>query len=202
MATWPRLRFSRQRARPGSTRPRSSAKPSSSTSRCRARSTTRTFRWGLGRDLAVKTVDAAQAYLMRERPNLMFVHLADADFAGHIFGWMSRPYGWAVQSVDYEIGELLRSADRACRDGDAGRTPLHRRSVAPPISVNSSVRARRRWHCLPLALRRLSGQVAWRRIGSFCSRSRRTSGRILQRSAEPCKGSARTSLRAALLRVP
>ncbi len=73
---------------------------------------------GLGRDLAVKTVDAVQAYLMRERPNLMFVHLADADFAGHIFGWMSRPYGWAVQSVDYEIGELLRSADRAFgRDG-------------------------------------------------------------------------------------
>src|SRR5690606_14190633 len=51
------------------------------------------FPRGLGRDLAVKTVDAAEAYLMRARPNLMFVHLADPDFAGHVFGWMSWAYG-------------------------------------------------------------------------------------------------------------
>ncbi len=70
-------------------------------------------RGGLGRALASKTVDAVQAYLMGERPNLMFVHLADADFAGHVFGWMSRPYGWAVRSVDYEISHLIEFADRA-----------------------------------------------------------------------------------------
>jgi arylsulfatase A-like enzyme len=76
------------------------------------------FPRGLGRDLASKTMDAVQAYLMDARPNLMFVHLADADFAGHIFGWMSRPYGWAVGAVDREIGELLRSADRAFGAGN------------------------------------------------------------------------------------
>ena len=71
------------------------------------------FPGGLGRDLAVRTVGAAQAYLARERPNLMFVHLADADIAGHVFGWMSWPYGRAVQAADYQIGKLLESADRA-----------------------------------------------------------------------------------------
>jgi predicted AlkP superfamily pyrophosphatase or phosphodiesterase len=76
------------------------------------------FPRGLGKDLASKTMDAVQAYLMRERPNLMFVHLADADYAGHTLGWMSRPYGWAVQAVDREIGELLLSADRAFGAGN------------------------------------------------------------------------------------
>jgi len=76
------------------------------------------FPRGLGMDLASKTMDAVQAYLMRARPNLMFVHLADADYAGHIAGWMSWPYGRAVQAVDREIGELLRSADRAFGAGN------------------------------------------------------------------------------------
>ena len=67
----------------------------------------------IGKELATRTVDAAQAYLARHRPHLMFVHLADADLAGHTFGWMSRPYGWAVGSVDHEIGALLETADRA-----------------------------------------------------------------------------------------
>jgi predicted AlkP superfamily pyrophosphatase or phosphodiesterase len=71
------------------------------------------FPRGLGKDLASKTVDAVQAYLMRARPNLTFIHLADADYAGHVFGWMSWPYGRAVQAVDREIAEVLRSADRA-----------------------------------------------------------------------------------------
>jgi predicted AlkP superfamily pyrophosphatase or phosphodiesterase len=72
----------------------------------------------LGKDLASKTVDAVQAYLGRARPNLMFVHLADADYAGHLFGWMSWPYGRAVEAVDREIGELIRSADHAFGTGN------------------------------------------------------------------------------------
>ena len=48
----------------------------------------------------------------------MFVHLADPDFAGHAFGWMSGAYGWAVGSADHQIGELLEAADRAFGPGE------------------------------------------------------------------------------------
>lgn len=72
----------------------------------------------VGIELASRTVDRAQSYLARHRPHLMFVHLADADVAGHAFGWMSRAYGWAVGAADHEIGALLRSADRAFGPGN------------------------------------------------------------------------------------
>lgn len=65
------------------------------------------------KDLAAKTTDAVEAYLMKERPNLLFVHLGDPDFAGHALGWMSWGYGRAVQAADREIGAILASADRA-----------------------------------------------------------------------------------------
>jgi arylsulfatase A-like enzyme len=76
------------------------------------------FPRGFGPDLAHRTVDAAQAYLMDERPNLMFVHLADTDLAGHVLGWMGWAYGRAVDAVDREIGALIESADRAFGPGN------------------------------------------------------------------------------------
>ena len=50
-------------------------------------------------------------YLARERPNLLFVHLVEADFAGHLFGWMGRSYQQAVREADGAVGALLRHAD-------------------------------------------------------------------------------------------
>lgn len=67
---------------------------------------------------AERTVSDAGSYLDEHRPNLLFVHLGDADFAGHVAGWMSRPYGWAVQEVDEELTRLVESADRAFGPGE------------------------------------------------------------------------------------
>jgi predicted AlkP superfamily pyrophosphatase or phosphodiesterase len=50
-------------------------------------------------------------YLQRTRPNLLFVHFIEADFAGHLFGWMGRLYGQAVRDADAAVAALLAHAD-------------------------------------------------------------------------------------------
>jgi predicted AlkP superfamily pyrophosphatase or phosphodiesterase len=58
-----------------------------------------------------KTVEAVRAHLSSANPNLMFVHLADADFAGHNFGWMGHTYGMAVRQSDAAVAQILDAAD-------------------------------------------------------------------------------------------
>ena len=65
-------------------------------------------RWSSGR-----TVADVRAYLLSERPNLVFVHLGDPDRAGHSDGWMSEPYGFAVRHADAGVAELMEAADEA-----------------------------------------------------------------------------------------
>jgi hypothetical protein len=65
-------------------------------------------RWPSKRTMA----DVAQ-YLPAARPNLLFVHLADVDAAGHRSGWMTPEYGRAVLTADAAINELISLADRA-----------------------------------------------------------------------------------------
>ena len=60
---------------------------------------------------AGKTVDLVKAHLDRATPNLVFVHLADADFVGHSFGWMGWMYGMAVRNADAAIADVLKVAD-------------------------------------------------------------------------------------------
>jgi len=60
---------------------------------------------------ARKTVDQMSEYLENEKPNLLFVHLADADFAGHNFGWMGWVYGMAVRETDLAVAKVLDIAD-------------------------------------------------------------------------------------------
>lgn len=68
--------------------------------------------------LATRTVPDAIAYLQHRRPNLMFVHLGEPDFAGHTAGWMSRIYGWAVRRADAGVGALLEAADEVYGRGN------------------------------------------------------------------------------------
>ncbi len=68
---------------------------------------------GNGKWDAEQTVANVEAYLERERPNLMFVHFGEPDYAGHKFSWMSWFYGRAVRKADRAVGEVLRAADRA-----------------------------------------------------------------------------------------
>jgi arylsulfatase A-like enzyme len=66
---------------------------------------------------AVRTVTDIETYLASHAPNLLFVHLADADAAGHKYGWMSDRYGKAVGQADAAIGRIVAAADRAYGPG-------------------------------------------------------------------------------------
>jgi predicted AlkP superfamily pyrophosphatase or phosphodiesterase len=77
----------------------------------------------------------AEAMLRGRRPNLTFVHLADPDLAGHVYGWMSLPYRMAVRRADGAVGRIVRTARRAFGDdvvvivtadhGGSGRSHSH-----------------------------------------------------------------------------
>ena len=58
-----------------------------------------------------KTVDQVRRHFATTAPNLTFVHLADADFAGHSFGWMGHMYGMAVRQADSALTRILALAD-------------------------------------------------------------------------------------------
>lgn len=60
-----------------------------------------------------RTMDDVERYLITERPNLLFVHISDPDFAGHLFGWMSWWYARAVRKADTAIARLTLAAAHA-----------------------------------------------------------------------------------------
>ena len=63
------------------------------------------------------TMGLVREHLRTARPNLLFVHFADADFAGHTFGWMGHTYGMAVREIDRSLYSLLTAADEAYGPG-------------------------------------------------------------------------------------
>jgi predicted AlkP superfamily pyrophosphatase or phosphodiesterase len=66
---------------------------------------------GLDTWMATRTVVDAINYLHYRKPNLLFVHIGEPDYAGHSVGWMSFAYGMAVKRADGAVGALLRAAD-------------------------------------------------------------------------------------------
>jgi arylsulfatase A-like enzyme len=54
---------------------------------------------------------AALGALRVQREGLIFLHLADADRAGHAYGWMSPQYGEAARRVDTALGQLAAKLD-------------------------------------------------------------------------------------------
>jgi predicted AlkP superfamily pyrophosphatase or phosphodiesterase len=65
-----------------------------------------------------KVADLVVPHLQAARPNLTFIHLADADFAGHNFGWMEHTYGMAVRQADLALARILDGADKAFGAGN------------------------------------------------------------------------------------
>jgi predicted AlkP superfamily pyrophosphatase or phosphodiesterase len=65
-----------------------------------------------------RTVADVEQYLTASRPNLLFVHLADPDQAGHASGWMSEAYGRAVRDTDAAVARLLSACDGAFGKGE------------------------------------------------------------------------------------
>jgi predicted AlkP superfamily pyrophosphatase or phosphodiesterase len=66
-----------------------------------------------GRFTAERTTQYVEDYLESavEDPNLLFVHIGEPDYVGHIFGWMSRMYGEAVRVADKAVAEILDEAN-------------------------------------------------------------------------------------------
>lgn len=66
-----------------------------------------------GRWSADRTVRDVERYLATQRPNLLFVHIGEPDYAGHLLGWMSWWYARAVRNADAAVGRIVAAADRA-----------------------------------------------------------------------------------------
>jgi predicted AlkP superfamily pyrophosphatase or phosphodiesterase len=66
-----------------------------------------------GRFAWVQTLEHVEHYLESDAkaPNLMFVHIAEPDYAGHVFGWMSTVYGMAVRQADRAVAEVIDEAN-------------------------------------------------------------------------------------------
>lgn len=66
-----------------------------------------------GRFMWTRTVGMVEDYLESDAdaPNLMFVHIGEPDYAGHIFGWMSGIYGLAVKQADRAVAEIIDEAN-------------------------------------------------------------------------------------------
>jgi predicted AlkP superfamily pyrophosphatase or phosphodiesterase len=73
---------------------------------------------GDGKWSADRTVSDVERYLDTTRPNLLFVHLGEPDYAGHFWGWMSWMYGRAVRKADAAVARLVAAADRAFGAGN------------------------------------------------------------------------------------
>jgi arylsulfatase A-like enzyme len=56
-------------------------------------------------------VKAVARHLAEASPNLVFIHLAEPDYAGHFFGWMGRSYARAVIEADRAVALLIERAD-------------------------------------------------------------------------------------------
>lgn len=68
--------------------------------------------WG-----AERTSGDAAAYVRRYRPNLVFVHIGEPDYAGHVVGFMSWVYGENVRIADRALERLVAAADDAYGKG-------------------------------------------------------------------------------------
>lgn len=62
---------------------------------------------------ADRTEREVERYLRSEgaAPNMMFVHIGEPDYAGHVFGWMGRVYGNAVRRADAAVARVLEDAE-------------------------------------------------------------------------------------------
>lgn len=68
--------------------------------------------WG-----AQRTSEDAAAYIRRARPELLFVHIGEPDYAGHAIGWTSAVYGENVRIADRAVARVVAAADDAYGPG-------------------------------------------------------------------------------------
>lgn len=72
-----------------------------------------------GNVLAKVVAKDAADYIVKNKPNLCFIHLTDPDNAGHTFGWGSRQQIKAFAKVDAALNTILKAIQRAHIDEDS-----------------------------------------------------------------------------------
>lgn len=73
---------------------------------------------GSGRWFAGYTAKSVELYLDQRKPNLLFVHFGEPDYAGHTIGWGSAVYRMAVRRADGAVDRVLRKADETFGPGN------------------------------------------------------------------------------------
>ncbi|HEU4628302.1 MAG TPA: alkaline phosphatase family protein [Gemmatimonadaceae bacterium] len=68
--------------------------------------------WG-----ARRTSEDAAWYIAHRRPNLVFVHIGEPDYAGHVAGFMTAIYGENVRIADRAVARVVAAAERAYGHG-------------------------------------------------------------------------------------
>ena len=66
-----------------------------------------------GTVLADKVAAQAATYILRQKPNLCFIHFADPDSVGHKFGWGSPEQLEAFAKTDAALGVVVKAIDQA-----------------------------------------------------------------------------------------
>lgn len=61
--------------------------------------------------MATRTVPDALQYMRHYRPNLLFIHIGETDYAGHGAGWMSFFYGLAARRADAAVESIVDEAE-------------------------------------------------------------------------------------------
>lgn len=61
--------------------------------------------------MAPEVVEAATRYLRYEKPDLLFVHIAEPDYAGHLVGWMSWLYRLGARRADAAVRRIIEEAE-------------------------------------------------------------------------------------------
>jgi predicted AlkP superfamily pyrophosphatase or phosphodiesterase len=63
--------------------------------------------------LARTVAKRAAAYILRQKPNLCFIHFTDTDDTGHRYGWGSPQQMRAFADVDAALAEVLQAVEQA-----------------------------------------------------------------------------------------
>ncbi len=71
-----------------------------------------------GQFSAGQTLGNVGGYLRAAKPNLLFVHIGEPDYAGHFWGWMGWMYGRAVRQADDAVEQVIEASDRAFGEGN------------------------------------------------------------------------------------
>jgi bisphosphoglycerate-independent phosphoglycerate mutase (AlkP superfamily) len=68
--------------------------------------------------LADQVDDDVEEMLPEHQPHLLFIHIADPDYTGHVVGWMTPLYGRAVTSADAALEDIIESLNAAYGAGE------------------------------------------------------------------------------------